>query len=149
LVFEFKNFPAKKKTNISKIIAKTYIIAIFETKPTNKNAKQEDIATQIAYGSCVEVCSIWLHSALAEESMVLSEIGEQWSPKIEPESTAETVKTIISGAAFWHAAEATGISIPNAPHEDPIANESIAEPINTTNGRNFSGKLDEEIILLI
>ena len=41
-----------------------------------------------AYGICVDTWSIWLQDAPVDERIVVSEIGEQWSPKTEPARVA-------------------------------------------------------------
>lgn len=40
------------------------------------------------YHIWVLTCSIWLQPAPIEDNIVVSDIGEQWSPKIAPVSTA-------------------------------------------------------------
>ena len=44
-----------------------------------------------AYGICVLTCSIWLHELAIELSIVVSEIGEQWSPNTAPAKTQDVV----------------------------------------------------------
>src|SRR5690606_14536885 len=41
-------------------------------------------ATRVAYGNWVRTWSTWSHADAMELMTVVSEIGEQWSPKIEP-----------------------------------------------------------------
>ena len=47
-----------------------------------------------AYGSCVFTWSIWSLAEAIEEIMDVSEIGEQWSPKIPPPNVAAMTKVI-------------------------------------------------------
>src|SRR5699024_12476093 len=42
------------------------------------------VADSSAQGSWVITCTIWLQPAPVDDSIVESEIGEQWSPKTEP-----------------------------------------------------------------
>ena len=53
--------------------------------------------TVSAYGSCVSTWLMWLQPAPAEAMMVVSEIGEQWSPHTPPAMQAEITGIIISG----------------------------------------------------
>ena len=48
------------------------------------------IPTVPAYGSCVDTWLTWLHIAPAEAMMVVSEMGEQWSPNTAPARHADT-----------------------------------------------------------
>jgi hypothetical protein len=41
-------------------------------------------ALTVIEGSCVSTWLMWLHMAPVEDMMVLSEIGEQWSPQTAP-----------------------------------------------------------------
>ena len=68
---------------------------------------------------------MWLHCAPAELMMVVSEIGEQWSPQTAPAMQADT--QIIargfdpsSGKAF----NVIGIRIPNVPQDVPVAKDN-------------------------
>ena len=55
-----------------------------------------EIAAQvIAYGICVDTWFKWLHWAPAEDMMVVSEMGEQWSPQTAPAMHAD-MEMIIS-----------------------------------------------------
>ena len=47
-------------------------------------------AAVIAYGPCVLTWSIWSEPDARDERIVVSEIGEQWSPKHPPPITAPT-----------------------------------------------------------
>ena len=51
---------------------------------------------------------MWSAPLVEEESTVVSEIGEQWSPKIPPESTAPS-----TSGRFAPVVNATGIAIGN------------------------------------
>ena len=71
--------------------------------------------------------------------MVVSEIGEQWSPHTAPARQAEMQMMTIDGISpvcetFASSASNTlvtiGISMPNVPHDVPVAK---ASPIATTN----------------
>ena len=63
----------------------------------------------------------WSHCAPAEAIIVVSEIGEQWSPHTAPAIQAEIEIIISSGLVSWNTATTIGIKIPNVPHEVPVA----------------------------
>ena len=52
--------------------------------------------------------------------IVVSEIGEQWSPQTPP-AMQEDMSTIIISGLFAVTASAIGMSIPNVPHDVPDA----------------------------
>ena len=58
--------------------------------------------------------------------MVVSEIGDIWSPHTAPERIAATF-IVIRGLASPKIAIAIGINIPNVPHDVPVANERPSE----------------------
>ena len=60
----------------------------------------ETPATVQAYGICVDTWSIWLHLAPVEDNIIVSDIGEQWSPNTEPDNVAESAIAVISGATL-------------------------------------------------
>ena len=57
--------------------------------PARMNMTKEIPATVMAYGICVETWLMWLHAAPAEDMMVVSEMGEQWSPQTAPARHAD------------------------------------------------------------
>ena len=57
--------------------------------PAAMYARNEITAIEIAYGSCVATCFTWSHCAPALAIIVVSEIGEQWSPHTAPAIQAE------------------------------------------------------------
>src|SRR5699024_5741279 len=72
-------------------------------------------------------------AAPADDKIVVSEIGEQWSPKIPPLSTAAIViamdisKECASGIAI-------GIIIANVPYDVPVVNAMMDPKINNNAG---------------
>ena len=60
-------------------------IAVGKT-PSNKAVPP----TIKAYGICVLTCCRWLQLEASELMMVVSDIGEQWSPMTEPANTDAT-----------------------------------------------------------
>jgi len=64
-------------------------------KPATRNVKNETVATVIAYGIWVVTWFRWIHWAPADDIIVVSEIGEQWSPQTAPAIQAE-MEIIIS-----------------------------------------------------
>ena len=77
------------------------------TYPTNESA-----ATVIAYGSWVEMWLIWFDIAPADDMIVVSEIGEQWSPHTAPARQA-AMPMMSSSLVGSNIAVTIGISIIN------------------------------------
>ena len=57
--------------------------------------------------------------------MVVSEIGEQWSPQTAPAMQAEIAMVISVGLVAWNASTTIGIRIPKVPQEVPVANAKM------------------------
>ena len=70
-------------------------ISALLVNPATMYDKNDINAATIAYGSCVETWFTWLHCAPAEDIIVVSEIGEQWSPHTAPAIHAEIAIIII------------------------------------------------------
>ncbi len=83
----------------------------------------------------METCVTWLHWAPALAIMVVSEIGEQWSPHTAPAIHAETQITPM-GFPRGNTARVMGIKIPKVPQEVPVANASKTPITNTIAGKN-------------
>ena len=92
---------------------------------------------------------IWLHMAPVDDMMVVSEIGEQWSPNTAPARQADML--IISSSGVWLALLKTpttrGRSIPKVPQEVPVAKDIPAATINTIAGKNIVAVLSWKIPL--
>ncbi len=72
--------------------------------------------------------------------IVVSDIGEQWSPQTAPAIHAEIEMIIIVWFDPENVFTTIGISIPNVPQEVPVANARKAPTINTIAGsRPISG----------
>ena len=71
--------------------------------------------------------------------MVVSEMGEQWSPKTEPARMAESVTIESPGAILSQMVIPMGIRMPKVPHEVPVAKDSTAEMINSIAGIKATG----------
>ena len=69
--------------------------------------------------------------------IVVSEIGEQWSPHTAPAIHAEMEMIISSGFVFWNTATTIGIRIPNVPQDVPVANARKQPTTNTIAGRKL------------
>ena len=76
-----------------------------------------------------------LHWAPALAIIVVSEIGEQWSPQTAPAIHAE-IETILI-APSGKAAIQIGIKIEKVPHEVPVAKESTTAMIKIIAGRKI------------
>ena len=74
--------------------------------------------------------------APADAIIVVSEIGEQWSPHTAPAIQAEIAIIIIWGS-FSNTATTIGIKIPNVPQEVPVANASPTPTKNIIAGSIF------------
>jgi len=81
---------------------------------------------------------MWSHPLAIDEIMVVSEIGETWSPNIPPDTTAP----IINGIGILKDAlnaRAIGIIMENVPQLVPVEKEVIAPTTNTKNGIRKGG----------
>ena len=98
-------------------------------------------ATNNAYHICVLTWSIWLHPAPIDESIVVSDIGEQWSPNIAPVNTALvlTITNDISGLILYANGIANGISMLIVPYAEPVEKDIIAPRINIKLGNKNAG----------
>ena len=71
-----------------------------------------------------------------EERIVVSDIGEQWSPYTDPASTAPRVGTRKGDApSVLHIIVIIGISIPKVPQDVPMEKLMIAAMIKIKKGR--------------
>ena len=68
--------------------------------------------------------------------MVVSEMGEQWSPQTAPAIQAE-IATIVIGSPAVKTLRTIGIRIPNVPHDVPVAKESPTAIAKIIAGRKF------------
>ncbi len=84
---------------------------------------KQEIPTVMAYGSWVFTCCMWSQQALVDDWMVVSEIGEQWSPNRPPLTTAPIVRVMEIPRA---SAIGMAIGSPRAqtPHELPVAKDT-------------------------
>ena len=79
---------------------------------------------------------MWSHCAPAEDMIVVSEIGEQWSPQTAPAMQAEIAMIQISLLIEPpKIARTIGMRMPNVPHDVPVANERPTAIMNTIAGR--------------
>ena len=70
--------------------------------------------------------------------MVVSEMGEAWSPQTAPERIAATETTRMSGAVCPRTAMAIGMRMPNVPQLVPVAKASPAATRKKSGGRNMT-----------
>ena len=70
--------------------------------------------------------------------MVVSEIGEQWSPQTAPAMQAEIAMVISVGLVAWNASTTIGIRIPKVPQEVPVANASRHPTTKIIAGSRFT-----------
>lgn len=88
--------------------------------PATKKVRKDTNATVRAYGNWEETWCTCLHSAPALAMMVVSEIGEIWSPHTAPAIQAE-MEMMRSGSSVGNTAMQIGMRMPNVPHEVPVA----------------------------
>ena len=69
--------------------------------------------------------------------MVVSEMGEQWSPHTAPAMQAEMEMIIIVSFCPWNTATTMGIRIPKVPQEVPVAKARQHPTRKTMAGRKF------------
>lgn len=91
---------------------------------------------------------MWLQAAPVLESIVVSEIGEQWSPNTEPASVADKAMIVRCGATDVQIDAIIGIRIPNVPQLVPIENERKAATTNIIAGISIIGMLEASTMLL-
>ena len=83
-------------------------------------------------------CSICEQPAPADDKIVVSEIGEQWSPNTEPAKVAAKDTTTKLGSKAWATRTITGIQIPNVPQAVPVENDKNAANANTAAGNHIA-----------
>ena len=83
---------------------------------------------------------MWSQPAPADDKIVVSEIGEQWSPNTDPEKIAAR---IIDKKCMWSVCirigTIIGIKIPKVPHEVPVEKLKNEASINTSAGSKAPG----------
>ena len=112
-------------------------IAALWIKPATMYAKNEIAATVIVYGICVDTWFMWSHTAPADDIIVVSEIGEQWSPHTAPARQAD-IPIIISSESPGKIAVTIGIKIPNVPQDVPVEKARKQATRNIIAGRKFA-----------
>ena len=79
---------------------------------------------------------MWSEPAARDDRIVVSDIGEQWSPNVPPPRIAPTVQSntvSISPPVIVNAKGiAIGVMIANVPHEEPVKKEINAHVKNVT-----------------
>ena len=75
--------------------------------------------------------------------MVVSEMGEQWSPNTEPARVAANMMLRMEISTFSQMGTTMGIRMPNVPQAVPVEKERNAATTNTMAGRMAMGTLDE------
>ena len=76
-----------------------------------------------------------MHCAPADAMIVVSEIGEQWSPQTAPAMQAETATIVIESPGI--AARTIGMRIPNVPQLVPVENARTIAITKMIAGRKF------------
>ncbi len=79
--------------------------------------------------------------------MVVSEMGEQWSPKVAPARTAATPTNIRLGSRAATRGTTMGIMIPMVPQEVPVAKEIREETIKMVAGTAQRGKFPSMMLV--
>ena len=83
-----------------------------------------------------------MHCAPADAIIVVSEIGEQWSPHTAPAIHADIDMIIIVLSVPANVPTTIGISIPNVPQLVPVANARNIATINIIAGRKLRNPTD-------
>src|SRR5690606_10677620 len=76
---------------------------------------------------------MWLHMAPVEDMIVVSEIGEQWSPQTAPAKQAEI--EIINNSGSRPIATTIGSRMPKVPQEVPVEKDIPTATAKTNAGR--------------
>ena len=79
--------------------------------------------------------------------MVVSEIGEQWSPQTAPAIHADIAIIIRLGSVSWNDATTIGIRIPNVPQLVPVANARNTAITNIITGRKLTNSEAEPLMI--
>lgn len=132
---KIKNEKSAKNPNVHEMIPLTTSPKRC-VKPEIMYVRNEIAATESAYGNWVETWFTWSHWAPALAMIVVSDIGEQWSPQTAPAIHAE-IEIILSGFPGANIAMQIGIRIPNVPHEVPVANARPTAITKIMAGRNI------------
>ena len=111
----------------------------------HKTHAYDTAATVRAYGNCVETWLTWLHWAPAEAIMVVSEMGEQWSPQTAPAIQAETATMVKVPSVAPNTLSTMGIRIPKVPHEVPVENAIKLATMNMMTGIKLGFRLERVI----
>ena len=130
------------RDRINTAIEPPRVITILFVKPAIRYPTKQQPATTNVYGICEDTCSIWLQPAPVEDKIVVSEIGEQWSPNTEPARVAARATLTSSGATELQIMVTIGIRIPKVPQEVPMAKASPPATRNTTAGISVPGIWD-------
>ena len=80
---------------------------------------------------------MWFDWLPADDIIVVSEIGEQWSPQTAPARQAET-PIIKSGLVGSNIAVTIGIRIPNVPHDVPVEKARTQATKKIIAGKKFA-----------
>ena len=91
-------------------------------KPAMIYATKLTPAAVRAYGNWVDTWVTWSHWAPALAMIVVSEIGEQWSPHTAPAMHALT-QTTPRGSVSGNTPRVMGIKMPNVPQLVPVEND--------------------------
>ena len=106
--------------------------------PNIPNSISAAAAQPRAYGSCVVTWSMWSHAAPKDDKHVVSDTGEQWSPKRPPPIIADTVAKTIGVSCppdrFIAMGIENGTRMAYVPHDVPVKNEMHAPAAKVSAG---------------
>ena len=83
---------------------------------------------------------MWLQPAPEEDRMVVSEMGEQWSPNTEPARVADRVTVMMVGVADWQMNTTMGMNSPKVPQAVPMEKDRPAATRKTMAGSSSMGR---------
>ena len=95
---------------------------------------------------------MWSEPAAKDDRIVVSDIGEQWSPNVPPprmEPTVISTNVSISPPVMENAKGiAIGVMIANVPHEEPVKKEINAHVKNVT-VTSKAGVMKDSVMLMM
>ena len=92
---------------------------------------------------------MWWQLAPVEDKIVVSEIGEQWSPNTAPANTADNIGNIMVESLPIAMSAAIGNIIPKVPQLVPVEKAVMPARINSTTGNNSKGIVSIDVRNLV
>ena len=92
-------------------------------------------------------CAAWSHPVPVLDKIVVSEIGEQWSPHVAPDKTAALAAkaSVVVGSSWRANGMANGIMMDMVPKLVPVANAIAALMAKTSVGNDQLGTVGPSV----